>query len=322
MPSVPLRVDATTAAILHEAHYKIAALGRDRFAVYDCVRSTLSKIAGIDSFYVGLLQGPAKVRFPYGFEGGQFDDPALHTFGPNGQTAWLLKHRQTYRYSYDNGAVLHASVSFGDVRRRSADAVTVPLFRPVGDAAIFGMISMHSYTPATYGDEAVRAAEWLANVLARVLTREDEDESAIAQLGVYGEADQQVLTAHHVIDYLSTRLGDIRRAAEQCLVQRDVTLGAALDELRGVARQLEQLQSGLVEMARTTDSGPARRFLRLTKAEQAVAMLLCAEMTTEAMARELGVKPNTVKAHVKHILAKYGMAGRAEVAADVRRHLQ
>ncbi|WIX91321.1 hypothetical protein [Amycolatopsis sp. DG1A-15b] len=54
----------------------------------------------------------------------------LHSFGANGPTAWLLKHRQTYRFSYDNGAVLNAGVSFGDVHRRSADAVTVPLFRP------------------------------------------------------------------------------------------------------------------------------------------------------------------------------------------------
>jgi DNA-binding CsgD family transcriptional regulator len=289
------------------------------------VRSTLSKIVHLDSFYVGLMQGPAKVRFPYGFEGGQFDDPVLHSFGANGPTAWLLKHRQTYCFCYDNGAVLNAGVSFGDVRRRSADAVTVPLFRPAAagvDAAIFGMISMHSYTPSTYDDEAVRAAEWLADVLARALTRHDEDETAIAQLGLDGETDQQVLTSHHVIEYLSTELGRIRRAVEELFIQHETNLEAAFGDLQRVVRQLERVQSGPVELTRTTDSAPTRRFLSLTTAERAVAMVLCSETNTEAMARELGVKPNTVKTHLKHIMGKYGMTTRAEVAADVRRHLQ
>jgi hypothetical protein len=47
------------------------------------------------------------------------------------------------------------------VSRQSADAVTVPLFRK-GDGTgdqLFGMVSMHSYEPDSYDDNAVRAFE-------------------------------------------------------------------------------------------------------------------------------------------------------------------
>jgi hypothetical protein len=117
------------------------------------------------------------VRYPYGYDSGEFDDPATHTYGPNGQTAWLLKHQQTYRFAYDNGDVLDAGVPCGDISKQSADAVTVPLFRQTGQ--LFGMVSMQSYAPDSYDDNAVRAFEWLAEMVARVLAREDEDRKAL-----------------------------------------------------------------------------------------------------------------------------------------------
>ncbi|GAB3947751.1 hypothetical protein GCM10029976_077590 [Kribbella albertanoniae] len=181
----PLRVDAETAIILREAYHKIEALFRaDHYGLYDYVRVVVAKVARVDTFYVGFLHGTTRVRYPYGYDDGRYVDPDTHRFGPQGQTAWLLKNRQTYRFAYDNGAALHAGVPIGEVGRRSADAVTVPIFRSVKDGAdqLFGMLSMQSYEPQVYDDNAVRAFEWIAGVVGRVLTREGEDRDALRRL--------------------------------------------------------------------------------------------------------------------------------------------
>jgi len=324
MPPAPHRISAATTAMLHEAYYKIARFGHDHHAIYDCVRATLAKITQIDAFYVGLLHGANKVRYPYGYEGSQFDDSVLHTFGLNGPTAWLLKHQQTYRFAYDNGAVLHAGIAFGDTSRLSADVVTVPLVRSAieGPGLIFGMISMHSYTPNTFSDEDVRAAEWLAGVLARVLIRQDEDRNAIAQLDLAGESQPHVLTSDRVIEYLSGRIGDLRRGATDILVTPEATIQDLREQLRDVVHRCEQIQVELIEMTGDVDHEPERRFLSLTPAEQALAMLLVDGLSNHDLAQELGISLNTVKTHLTSIRRKYGMSDRTQIVADVLRHLR
>lgn len=179
--AAPLRVDAETAIVLREAYHKIEALFRaDHYGLYDYVRVVVAKVARVDTFFVGFLHGANRVRYPYGYDDGRYVAPDTHSYGPNGQTAWLLKHRQTYRYAYDNGSALHAGVPIGAVGRRSEDVVTVPIFRPAKDGPdqLFGMLSMQSYEPRSYDDNAVRAFEWLGGVVERVLTREGEDREA------------------------------------------------------------------------------------------------------------------------------------------------
>jgi DNA-binding CsgD family transcriptional regulator len=55
----------------------------------------------------------------------------------------------------------------------------------------------------------------------------------------------------------------------------------------------------------------------LTARELEVARLIATGLTNPAIAEELGISPKTVSAHVEHILAKLGVARRAEVAAWV-----
>ena len=96
----PLRVDAETAIILREAYHKIEALFRsDHYGLYDYVRVVAGKVARVDAFFVGFLQGSNRVRYPYGYDKGHYVNPDTHNFGPNGQTAWVVKHRQTYRFA-------------------------------------------------------------------------------------------------------------------------------------------------------------------------------------------------------------------------------
>lgn len=318
-----LRVDAETAIILREAFHKIEALYRtDHHGLYDYVRGVAGKLARVDTFYIGFLQGRNRVRFPYGYDSGKFDDPATHTYGPNGQTAWLLRHRQTYRFAYDNGAALNAGVPAGDTSRPSADAVTVPLFRRGGDPSghqLFGMVSMHSYEPGVYDDNAVRAFEWLAGMVARVLNREAEDRDALRLLPA-GEDTVDVLTSDHVMEYLSNRIASLRTTAAEALEAGDMAEAVRV-HLESLIRSAEQTQSELIEMMLNVDEGPERRFAGLTRAQQGVALLLVEGYDNDQLATELGISLNTVKSHLSTILRKYEMDNRTQVADDVRRYL-
>lgn len=318
-----LRVDAETAIILREAYHKIESLYRaSHYGLFDYVRAVAGKITSVDTFYVGFLHGSNRVRYPYGYDSGQYDDPASHIYGPNGQTAWLLRQRQTYRFAYDNGAVLQAGVPAGDVSRRSEDAVTVPMFRPGragGPDELFGMMSMHSYRPNSYDDNAVRAFEWLAGMTARVLTREAEDREALRLLPA-GAESPNVLTSDSVMEYLSNRIAILRALAHEAMASTDVA-DPAHDSLGKLIREAEQTQSELIEMMLDADDGPERRFALLTPTQQSVALLLAEDPGNTRIATELGISVNTVKSHLRTILSKYELASRGEVAADVRRYL-
>jgi len=315
-------VDAETAIILREAYHKIEALFRaDHYGLYDYVRVVAGKVARVDTFFVGFLQGSSRVRYPYSYDDGTYVDPDTHNFGPNGQTAWLLKRRQTYRYAYDNGAALHAGIPIGDIGRRSEDAVTVPIFRPSKDGPdqLFGMLSMQTYQPNSYDDNAVRAFEWLCGLVERVLTREGEDREALRRLPA-GDTGPNLLTSDHVMEYLSHRVASIRDIAGEAMSEADVT-AAVRSHLNRIVEATEHIQSELIEMLMETDEGPERRYASLTKAQQTVAVLLADGLDNDQLAAELGVSLNTVKSHLSAVLRKYAMANRAQVAEDVRRYL-
>lgn len=317
----PLRVDAQTATVLREAYYKINQLSHgNHYALYDYARAVIAKIAPVDCFFVGILQGSNRVRYPYGFDSGAYDDPAIHTYGPHSQTAWLLKHRVTYRYAYDNGTVLHAGVMCGDVTRRSADAATAPMLRPdqSGRQQVFGMVSMQSYFPNAYDDNAVRALEWLTDLVARVLRRDNEDREALRRLPA-GDSSTYPVTADHVVEYLGSRIATVRAMADEA---RSIpTAEHLLAQLTRIVRTCEQVQSELIEMTLDLDDGPERRFLGLTRVEREVAIHLTGGLDNEQLAAELGRSAHTVKTHLRNIYRKYGMTTRLQVAEDVRKHL-
>ncbi|QRN80118.1 MAG: helix-turn-helix domain-containing protein, partial [Nocardiopsis sp. BM-2018] len=57
----------------------------------------------------------------------------------------------------------------------------------------------------------------------------------------------------------------------------------------------------------------------LTEREREVAALLAAGASNKAIARALGVSPNTVKTHTRHVFEKLGARNRTEAAAAARR---
>jgi DNA-binding NarL/FixJ family response regulator len=318
----PLRVDAETAIILREAYHKIESVYRsDHYGLYDYVRSVAAKIAHVDAFYVGFLQGSTRVRYPYSYDNGRYVDPDTHIFGPKGQCAWLLRNRRTYRFALDGGAALHAGIALGDTGQHSEDAVTVPIFRPVKDGPdqLFGMLSLQSYEPRTYDENAVRAFEWLCSVVERVLTREGEDRDALRRLPA-GDSGPNLLTSDHVMEYLTHRVASLREIATEAMREPDLTT-AVHSHLNRIVEETEHIQTELTEMMMETDEGPERRFASLTKAQQGVAVLLVDRLDNDQVAAELGISLNTAKTHLSAILKKYGMANRAQVADDVRKYL-
>jgi DNA-binding NarL/FixJ family response regulator len=324
--NTPSKVSPPVAVILYEAYARISGrTGRDHHFLYDYVRVVMSKITTVDSFYVGLLQGGDRVRFPYAFDGRLHPDPDSHSFGQSGLTAWLLENKRTYRFATDGGALLHQGMPFGDVHKPSADAVTVPLIRCTSGAAeVFGMLSMQSYTAGVYTEEAVTALEWLAELVARLLLREQEDREALFELKLTIEDDLEssVLTSDQLVGSVFEQLGEIHRTAEELVADAEATP----DQLRAVLRRLgercQRIQTELIEMTLLADDGPTRRFTSLTPAEQTIAVLIADGLGPQQIADEL--RPTSMRAvrtHLRNIAVKYGMSQRAQIAADVRRHL-
>jgi DNA-binding CsgD family transcriptional regulator len=323
MPRTPFRISAETTAVLNEAYHKVTNQFRGNdfhYALYGYIRMVMCRITPLDNFFVGLLNGPDTVCYPYGWEGDEFSDPVLYRFTPRGQTAWLLRNKRTYRFAYDNGAALNAGVRCGDVTRASADAMTVPLLHP-SDRNLIGMMSAQSYTPHTFDQNAVRAFEWLADLVSLSLTRDRETRDLISQLDTAGDLTTHTLTSGYVLEYLSLRFSSMRTAAAKVLADEH----AGPDDLRvavsTINEQCARIQSELVEMSMRADSGPHDRFRTLTPVEQEIGVRLAKGASNQDLVDELGVSINTVKSHVRSILRKYAMSDRSQVAKDIRRHL-
>ena len=58
----------------------------------------------------------------------------------------------------------------------------------------------------------------------------------------------------------------------------------------------------------------------LTKREQEILNHLCAGMSNKAIARELNISDSTVKVHIKHLLRKFNLKSRLEIAVWAHGH--
>jgi DNA-binding CsgD family transcriptional regulator len=93
----------------------------------------------------------------------------------------------------------------------------------------------------------------------------------------------------------------------------------ALEQVREVARRLGSapILERVEEVSRLARArgGELEPWHPLTAREFEVAKLIAQGMTNAEIAEEIFVSPKTVSAHVEHILAKLGVARRAEIAA-------
>ncbi len=105
------------------------------------------------------------------------------------------------------------------------------------------------------------------------------------------------------------RLGRYAEAASHVVVARETAVRLESTPLAARADELARLARG-----RGAEEEPWRP---LTSREFEVARLIAEGMTNAEIAGELSIAPKTASAHVEHILAKLGVARRAEVATWV-----
>lgn len=116
------------------------------------------------------------------------------------------------------------------------------------------------------------------------------------------------------------------RAGAVGFLVKDVTNDALVRSLHGVLRGEAAVSRSLalkiVQYLRDTpDAGRGMRpvWSPLTSREWEVLDLICAERSTTEMAGDLGLAVETVRTHVKRVLAKLGVDSRAEAAAMAER---
>lgn len=307
------------AAILRDAQKDLAnQIAVAHWDFYRAFREWMARITVVDAFYIGLFHGVDRILFPYHFDGNDLDDePGSMPILPNGVSAWVRDNLRTYRYSFDNGAVLRQSKPFGDVTRVSADVLCAPLFRAPSDTLeVLGVASIQTYTPNTYDEETVAAFEWLCSVVARLLTREEEDQRSAAVLG-----DSVLAPPDNVIAAVVRDLGLMRRRIDGILNQPAITDREYRATLEHLGAETARLQAETAELVLHSHRAAEGRFRTLTRREQDVALLLVKDLSNAQIAAGLRLSERTVKIHVGNILRKYAARQRASVIAELRRYL-
>lgn len=307
------------AEILRDAARRIRTLpAGDYHLRYDFLRATMSKIAQVDSFYVGFYSGEGTIAYPYTFDLEECEAPGVLTFGVHGLGGWLLKHKRTYTYASDNGRLLGMGHRFGDTQRVSRDVVTVPLIDvgTGGTGRVLGMASMQSYEPGVYGDVAVAAFEWLCRTVVAVLLREHEDATTLRELDSPAAGGVGPTFADVIVD-LTDRLAQVRAAVGRLRAEaaqgRDVAaLADALDRLC-----LEIQQETFAVLTRPSMEALEPLSL-LTPREREIAELIGERLSNQQIADALTISLPTVKSHVYNVMRKFDVRQRAEIAAKLR----
>ena len=101
---------------------------------------------------------------------------------------------------------------------------------------------------------------------------------------------------------------------------KDVSADELAEAIRGARAGRGTLSPEVTQALIHAGSRPAELGHDLTTRERAVLALMVRGLSNTEIADLLFVSPSTIKSHVSHILAKFGVAGRTEAVALAVRH--
>ena len=103
------------------------------------------------------------------------------------------------------------------------------------------------------------------------------------------------------------------QAGAKAVLRKSIDPVTLLDCLRAVASGATWMEESIF---RESQRSPAWVFSELTPREHQVRELVRQGLPNSAIARELGIRPGTVKIHLKHIFEKTGIRGRYGLALE------
>jgi DNA-binding NarL/FixJ family response regulator len=125
-----------------------------------------------------------------------------------------------------------------------------------------------------------------------------------------------LLTLHDTPEYVRSALS----AGATGYVLKDAGREELLHAIRAVGAGRTALPGDLLRAAVAPATGPSAEDLaRLTPREREVLDLVAGGLTNKQIARELGIEPGTVKAHVEKVIAKLGVMDRTQAAVFATR---
>ncbi|MFI5607611.1 LuxR C-terminal-related transcriptional regulator [Amycolatopsis sp. NPDC051903] len=313
--------DERTTRLLREGRETLSAqAGKGHHALYDRLREVVGGVLPLDAFFVALFRDAGHVLYAYQYDGTEYALPGIRPLNPDGPTGWVLAHNRSYAYREDGGAVLNRGIPWGDTERRSADALVVPM-RRTHTAEVIGVVSVQTYTPESYGDAELAALEWLAEVVARVLSAEEEDRAFLARLDDGHRPAAERVLSRSVSELVVERVAVVRKTAAELAAALEAEghrLGA---RARDLVRECERLQIESAEIEFAGYREAAARFASLSPRERDVAELVGQGLRNDEIAARLHIGLSTVKTHVGNILRKYGAEQRSTVAEEISAYL-
>lgn len=139
---------------------------------------------------------------------------------------------------------------------------------------------------------------------------------AARQILAASSARVLLLTLHDTPEYVRSALA----AGATGYVLKDAGREELLHAIRAVGGGRTALPGELLRRAMAPVSGPRPDDLaRLTPREREVLEHIARGMTNKEIARDLGIGPGTVKAHVEKLIAKLGVADRTQAAVFAAR---
>ncbi|WP_206784360.1 LuxR C-terminal-related transcriptional regulator [Amycolatopsis sp. MtRt-6] len=313
--------DERLVRLLRDGQRSLSALAvRGHHALYDHLREVVASAMKVDAFYVALFRDPGHVLYAYQYDGSVYALPGLRELNPDGPTGWVFRNRRSYRYRDDGGAVLDRGIPWGDRGRRSADALVVPM-RRTGTDEVIGVVSAQTYTSDSYGDAELAALEWLAEVLARMLSTEEENRRFLETLDDGERPAVTRVLSRSMADLVVERVSVVRAAAAELRDALEAAGHPLLEPARELVRECERLQVDTAEMEFDSYRQAAERFESLSAREREVAGLLAEGRTNDEIRERLHIELPTVKTHVGKILRKYGVRQRSAAAAEISAYL-